>query len=59
MSIAQAATVPEDGMSSVPQGENPGFKVFLYLYSILSTISHVLSQRSLLEILPTLQPMMG
>ena len=58
MSNAQAATVTDNGVLSV-QEETPAFKVFLYLFSTLSTISHVLSQRSLLEILPTLQPMMG
>jgi hypothetical protein len=45
MSNAQAATVTENGVPSVPQEENPGFKVFLCFYSIISTISHFLSQK--------------
>jgi hypothetical protein len=58
MSNAQAATVTENGVPSVSQEEHPSFKVFFYFYSSLLTLSHILS-RSLLEILPTLQPMMG
>ena len=46
MSNAQAVSVTENGVPSVPQDETPGFKVSLYFYSsTLSTISHFLSQK--------------
>lgn len=45
MSNAQAAPVTENGVSSVPQDEIPGCKVFLYFYSTISTISYNLSQK--------------
>ena len=44
MSNAQAAAVTENGVQSVPQEENPGYKVFLYFYSTLSTISYFFSK---------------
>jgi hypothetical protein len=59
MSNGQAALVTENGVPSVPVEETPSFKVLLHFCSTLQLYLIFSFERSLLEISPTLPPMMG